>query len=58
MTITNDNADSGGGVFNTGTLNLTGCAITNKTAKYQGGGIFSASPDTSLAVLYQAAMLT
>ena len=46
LTLRNGNATDGGGIFNTGTLTVTACALTGDTAQRYGGGIFNQSGAT------------
>jgi parallel beta-helix repeat protein len=41
LTITNGSDSDGGGIFNAGTLTLTGCTISGNTASSNGGGIYN-----------------
>ena len=39
VTIANGNSDTGGGIYNRGTLTLTNCALAGNSAEYAGGAI-------------------
>jgi hypothetical protein len=45
LTITGGNADSGGGLFNSGTATLTDCTVSANSATGGGGGIFNSMGD-------------
>jgi CSLREA domain-containing protein len=41
LTVANGHSYNGGGIFNSGTLNVTSCTISNNRATYYGGGIYN-----------------
>jgi len=49
LTLTNGFAALGGGVSNSGTLNLTNCTVSNSTATSSGGGIYNSNTGTLTA---------